>query len=81
MPLDLDLPPDLSHAARSNRHLADQVAETSIGALAAQKAIDELRSGADRETAWLRFTELAACRGWKSTAARAFVLELAKRIA
>ena len=62
-PLDLDLPPALSHAARSNRHLADQVAETAAGSLAAQKAIDAVRSGADRETVWLRFTELAACRG------------------
>lgn len=78
-PLHFDTP-STSHAARSNRHLADQVAETSIGALAAQKVIDELRDGADREVAWLRFVELAACRGWKSPAVRAFVLELAKRI-
>lgn len=72
--------PPAGHAERSNRHVAGQVTEHNLGALTAQKAIDELRNGAGRETAWLRFVELAAGRGWKSTATRAFVLELAKRI-
>jgi hypothetical protein len=51
------------------------------GAVLAQKTITEMTAGATTEVAWLRFIELATRHGWASPACRAFVVELAKRLA
>jgi hypothetical protein len=51
------------------------------GAVTAQKTIAELGDGATTELAWLRFVEMATRNGWASPACRAFVVELAKRVA
>jgi hypothetical protein len=52
------------------------VAEEAAGAIAAQQVVD---AAGPPDLAWLRVAELAARFGWKSTAVRAFVIELAKR--
>jgi hypothetical protein len=53
-----------------------------IGAVEAQKVVDGLRADTlTAEHAWLAFTELAARYGWRSAAAMAFIVELAKRSA
>jgi hypothetical protein len=54
------------------------VAEEAEGAIAAQQVVD---AAGPPDLAWLRVVELAARFGWKSTAVRAFVIELAKRAA
>jgi hypothetical protein len=51
------------------------------GAVLAQQTITAIKAGATTELAWLRFIELATRHGWASPACRAFVVELAKRLA
>lgn len=58
------------------------VADEALGALEAQRVIDLISTGnLTGQHAWLKFCELASARGWKSSACRALVVELAKRAA
>lgn len=60
---------------------ASAVVHMALGAIAAQGVVDGLRDGSiTPPEAWLRFLELEALCGRNSPAARAFVIELAKRI-
>lgn len=77
-PDPLLLPPRVPAAppARVNTEL---IAEC-VGAVEAQKLLDGLRDEMlTTDHGWLAFCELATRHGWKSTACRAFLLEIVKR--
>lgn len=62
--------------------MSPDLAAECIGAVEAQKVVDGLRADTlTAEHAWLAFAELAARYGWRSPAAMAFIVELAKRSA
>ena len=64
-------------------HVTDCVVETSVGAVAADKLIESLRSEwlPAADLAWLRFIEIASRQGWRSEGCKAYVVTLAKRAA
>lgn len=51
------------------------------GALAAQRAIDDITAGQDAGIAWLRYLELTVKHGRSSNECRLFINELATRAA
>lgn len=58
-----------------------EIGASAAGALAAQRAIAELRSAnLDSDVLWLRLVEVTAEFGWKSAGVPAFVREVAKAI-
>jgi hypothetical protein len=60
---------------------ADDISASAAGALAAQRAIAELRDpDSNLDVLWLRMVEVAAEFGWKSAGLPAFVREVAKAI-
>ena len=68
-------------AAYLSRPLSAATQE-AIGAIEAQRLIDQVRTGAVTPAhAWLRFSELTAAHGRGSAAGAAFIIELAKRAA
>ena len=63
-------------------HVTDQVAQQAAGAIEAQAVLRGLQDGRlSTDHAWLGFVQVAARFGRSSPAARAFVVELAKRAA
>jgi hypothetical protein len=69
-------------ASLSERQALSATAQEAVGALEAQQVVDGLREGSiEPQQAWIRFIELNARLGRNSPAARAFICELAKRIA
>lgn len=75
-----DIGHEASRVTRTNRAVAEQVHQHSVGALAAQRAIQSVRDGADLDVVWLRLVETVTAHGFKSPATAAFVRELAKRL-
>lgn len=68
-------------AASITMRPADPIADEAVGAVVAQQAMQAVRHGSPVDLAWLRFIELAAGYGWRSTACRAFITEVTKRAA
>ena len=64
-----------------HHHVDPAVCTTAIGALDAQRVIDDIQAGrSSPEHAWLLVAETAIAHGWKSGAVRSIVVELAKRL-
>lgn len=59
-------------------HVTPDVAAEAEGAVTAQKVTAQVIDGATPALAWLRYCELAARFGAKSTACRSFINALAK---
>ena len=54
----------------------------ALGALEAQQVVEGLRGGSIAPLdAWIALGEVVSCYGWSSPAVRAFMLEVAKRVA
>lgn len=63
-------------------HCTGDVIGAAIGSMRAQQVVSDLQVGAAvADVAWLRLAELMATCGKHSPAARAFVVEIAKRAA
>lgn len=62
-------------------HVDAGVVQAAVGALDAQRVIDDIQAGRlSANHAWLLVVETASAHGWKSPACRSIVCELAKRL-